>query len=169
MKSRAILTDTRTCAELWLNGEGVAKRDRLHRLAEKRGGAYRQILVRLADGFEITTGSYIRDDLEAAAAAIRYARSRAMEAVFAADAELARAEKRPPQHAWRWVHTPDGQIRTRACSVAAVFSVTDEGGRDLWPEERKAWAPSKKKRPTGRYLFHPMTGERIHVALKEVG
>jgi hypothetical protein len=127
-KAAALLLDTRIDAELWLAGEDTSERNRALRRAPK--GLYRRIVVTLADGFSVTTGSHLIDDGAAKAAAVRYARARAMESVFAATDPGATVAQRMVEayrnrgNGWQWVTLPDAsQRRTRACAVAPVATV----------------------------------------------
>lgn len=143
-RKASLLSDTRTVAELWLAGEDASARNRAIAKAEKNGGEYRSILVTFADGLAIRTGSYMTDDEHAKAGAVRFARARAMERVFAerrvawlAECESIR-KKLQPFHVevWKsenyptepdpfcWVRLPDGSSRkTRACVVPDVAHV----------------------------------------------
>ena len=124
----SLLLDTRTVAELWLAGEMPDARNRAAKRAPK--GAYRSIVVTLADGFTIKAGSYLIDDAAAKAEVVRFARSRAMEQVFEARdgyftaAERMRRASGDAGGGWQWIRLPDGTTRrTRACTVADVASV----------------------------------------------
>ena len=72
------LLETRTAAELHLAGESPAKLAAQEAKAIAKGTAWRPIVVRFADGAEITAGSFMADDDAAKADAVRFARSAAM-------------------------------------------------------------------------------------------
>lgn len=104
-KRDAALYDTRTAPECWLAGDDRKALHRAHKRAAK--GECRSILVRLTDGFECRTSSYLVDDEGAKAEAIRVARSRAMGSCW---------------HDGAVVRAPTGQL-TCVREVAAVESV----------------------------------------------
>lgn len=172
------LLDTRTRGEVLLAGESPEVRDRAERKAAKQGAAWRTIRVRLADGFECITGSYIADGAAAQAQAVRFARARAMESEFErryaeyvakCKADAAAAGKpfsfKAPEfdHGYRWAKVPGAGYSEsiRACEVAAVASAAVvDGWADASERVRQAVATFLDVEPNRAGLYLPETEER---------